>query len=48
MRAQFFVAASQDFPFTEGRRWQAVIDNMRQDGTVARLIHQYDYEAPEL
>ncbi|WP_323897650.1 substrate-binding periplasmic protein [Aeromonas allosaccharophila] len=47
MRTQLFIAASKDFPFTEGRRWQAVIDEMRHDGTLARIIRQYHYQAPE-
>lgn len=47
MRTQLFIAASKDFPFTEGRRWQAVIDEMRHDGTLARIIRQYNYQAPE-
>lgn len=47
MRTQLFIAASKDFPFTEGRRWQAVIDQMRHDGTLARIIRQYHYQAPE-
>ncbi|WP_421288098.1 substrate-binding periplasmic protein [Aeromonas veronii] len=47
MRTQFYVAASKEFPFTEGRRWQAVIDEMRHDGTLARIIRQYNYQAPE-
>lgn len=46
MRTQLFIAASKDFPFTEGRRWQAVIDDMRLDGTLARILKQYDYQAP--
>ncbi|MFU1566199.1 substrate-binding periplasmic protein [Aeromonas veronii] len=47
MRTQFYVAASKEFPFTEGRRWQAVIDEMRRDGSLTRIIRQYNYHSPE-
>lgn len=47
MRTQLFVAAHKDFPFQQAQRWQAVIDKMRRDGTLTRIIRQYNYQAPE-
>ena len=47
MRTQFYVAASKEFPFTEGRRWQTTIEAMREDGSLLRIIRQYNYQAPE-
>ncbi|EKP0308926.1 transporter substrate-binding domain-containing protein [Aeromonas veronii] len=47
MRTQFYVAANKAFPLTEGRRWQAVIDEMHRDGSITRIIRQYNYQAPE-
>ncbi|MGN4957980.1 substrate-binding periplasmic protein [Aeromonas sp. 23P] len=47
MRTQLFIAAHKEFPFTEGRRWQAVINEMRRDGSLTRIIRQYNYQAPE-
>ncbi|KAJ8743073.1 substrate-binding periplasmic protein [Aeromonas veronii] len=47
MNTQLFLAAHKDFPFKQAQRWQAVIDEMRHDGTLARIIRQYNYQAPE-
>ncbi|MFB2866158.1 substrate-binding periplasmic protein [Aeromonas sp. MdU4] len=47
MRTPLYVAASREFPFSEGRRWQATLDEMRKDGSLARIIRQYNYQAPE-
>ena len=47
MRTQLFVAAHKDFPFQQAQRWQAAIDEMRRDGTLARIIRQNNYQAPE-
>lgn len=47
MRTQLFVAAHKDFPFKQAQRWQAVIDEMRRDGSLTRIIRQYNYQAPE-
>ncbi|EKB19516.1 transporter substrate-binding domain-containing protein [Aeromonas veronii] len=47
MRTQFYLAAHKDFPFKQAQRWQAVIDEMRRDGSLTRIIRQYNYQAPE-
>lgn len=41
-----YLAASPDFPLQEARRWHDVIQGMRADGNLARILHQYDYQAP--
>jgi polar amino acid transport system substrate-binding protein len=47
MNTQLFLAANKAFPVKEAQRWQAVIDEMRRDGSLARIIRQYNYQLPE-
>ncbi|WP_033138290.1 substrate-binding periplasmic protein [Aeromonas finlandensis] len=47
MHTQLFVAAHREFPFFEGRRWQITLNEMRKDGSLARIIRQYNYQASE-
>ncbi|MFQ2025287.1 substrate-binding periplasmic protein [Aeromonas veronii] len=47
MNTQLFLAAHKDFPFKQAQRWQAVIDEMRRDGSLTRIIRQYNYQVPE-
>lgn len=47
MNTQLFLAANKAFPFKEAQRWQATIEGMRRDGSLARIIRQYNYQLPE-
>ncbi|HEH9403960.1 TPA: transporter substrate-binding domain-containing protein [Aeromonas bestiarum] len=41
-----YLAASPRFPPAEALRWRKTILAMRDDGSLARIIKQYDYQAP--
>ncbi len=45
-RASLYLAASPRFPPAEATRWYQTIAAMRDDGSLARIIKQYDYQAP--
>ncbi|MGY3926468.1 substrate-binding periplasmic protein [Aeromonas simiae] len=45
-RTHLYLAAAPDFPTALAARWQQVIAQMRQDGSLARILAQYDYQAP--
>lgn len=34
------------FPAAEALRWRKAIEGMREDGSLARILKQYDYQAP--
>lgn len=38
--------ASPQFPAAEALRWRKAIEGMREDGSLARILKQYDYQAP--
>ncbi|MEG0007196.1 MAG: transporter substrate-binding domain-containing protein [Aeromonas sp.] len=40
------LAAHPDFPPKEAARWRQAIEGMQRDGTLARILKQYDYQAP--
>ena len=46
-RASLYLAASPRFPAAEATRWRKIIATMRDDGSLARIIKQYDYQAPD-
>ncbi|MCZ0750775.1 substrate-binding periplasmic protein [Aeromonas enteropelogenes] len=46
MSTSLFVAANKAFPAEQKRRWQATLARMRADGSLARIIKQYHYQAP--
>ncbi|WP_042012634.1 substrate-binding periplasmic protein [Aeromonas fluvialis] len=46
MNTQLYLAANKAFPVKEARRWQTTIDEMRKDGSLARIGLQYNYQAP--
>ncbi|WP_349918446.1 substrate-binding periplasmic protein [Aeromonas veronii] len=41
-----YLAAHPGFPPKEAARWRQVIHEMRADGTLARILKQYDYQTP--
>ncbi|MNH41863.1 hypothetical protein D3C79_1034410 [compost metagenome] len=41
-----YLAASPRFPAAEALRWRKAIEEMREDGSLARILRQYDYQAP--
>jgi len=41
-----YLAASLRFPPAEAIRWREAIQGMREDGSLARILKQYDYQAP--
>ena len=41
-----YLAASPQFPAAEALRWRKAIEEMREDGSLARILRQYDYQAP--
>lgn len=41
-----YLAAHPGFPPREAARWRQTIEGMRQDGSLARILKQYDYQAP--
>lgn len=45
-RSTLYLAASPRFSPSEAMRWRGVIQEMRQDGSLARILFQYDYQAP--
>ncbi|MGY6039006.1 substrate-binding periplasmic protein [Aeromonas sp. AE23HZ002T15] len=45
-RTAIYLAAHPDFSPSEAARWRQAIDIMRQDGSLARILRQYDYQAP--
>ena len=45
-RSTLYLAASPRFSPSEAMRWRRVIQEMRQDGSLARILFQYDYQAP--
>ncbi|WP_372241546.1 substrate-binding periplasmic protein [Aeromonas hydrophila] len=45
-RASLYLAASPRFPAAEATRWRKIIATMRDDGSLTRIIKQYDYQAP--
>ncbi|WP_421281476.1 substrate-binding periplasmic protein [Aeromonas taiwanensis] len=45
-RSTLYLAASPRFSPSEAMRWRMVIQEMRQDGSLARILFQYDYQAP--
>jgi len=45
-RSMLYLAASPRFSPSEAMRWRGVIQEMRQDGSLARILFQYDYQAP--
>ncbi|MFQ2147078.1 substrate-binding periplasmic protein [Aeromonas jandaei] len=45
-QAALYLAASPHFPAKEATRWRDTIAAMRDDGSLARIIKQYDYQAP--
>lgn len=45
-QASLYLAASPHFPAKEATRWRDTIAAMRDDGSLARIIKQYDYQAP--
>ena len=45
-RASLYLAASPRFPPAEATRWRKIIATMHDDGSLARIIKQYDYQAP--
>jgi len=46
-RSMLYLAASPRFSPSEAMRWRGVIQEMRQDGSLARILFQYDYQAPQ-
>ncbi|BEV71824.1 MULTISPECIES: ABC transporter substrate-binding protein [unclassified Paludibacterium] len=46
MRSTLYLAASLDMSASEVQRWRSILDNMRKDGTIARLEHDYRYVLP--
>ncbi|MCX4033161.1 substrate-binding periplasmic protein [Aeromonas caviae] len=45
-QSTLYLAASPRFSRSEALRWRRVIQEMREDGSLARILHQYDYQAP--
>ncbi|MBP4043270.1 transporter substrate-binding domain-containing protein [Aeromonas sp. SrichE-2G] len=45
-RSTLYLAASPRFSPSEAMRWRRVIQEMRQDGSLAHILFQYDYQAP--
>ncbi|MDM5076741.1 transporter substrate-binding domain-containing protein [Aeromonas media] len=45
-QSALYLAASPLFPATEALRWRKAIEGMREDGSLARILKQYDYQAP--
>ncbi|WP_439841732.1 substrate-binding periplasmic protein [Aeromonas taiwanensis] len=45
-RSTLYLAASPRFSPSEAMRWRRVIQEMRQDGSLVRILFQYDYQAP--
>ncbi len=45
-RSTLYLAASPRFSPSEAMRWRRVIQEMRQDGSLVRILSQYDYQAP--
>ncbi|MGL5522672.1 MAG: substrate-binding periplasmic protein [Aeromonas veronii] len=45
-QAALYLAANPHFPAKEAIRWRDTIAAMRDDGSLARIIKQYDYQAP--
>lgn len=45
-KVPLYLAASPDFPPQEAKRWHDAIQGMRADGSLARILFQYDYQAP--
>lgn len=41
-----YLAAHPDFPAAQADRWRATLESMHRDGTVRRILAQYDYQAP--
>lgn len=45
-QSTLYLAASPRFSRSEALRWRQAIQGMREDGSLARILHQYDYQAP--
>ena len=45
-QSALYLAASPLFPAAEALRWRKAIEGMREDGSLARILKQYDYQAP--
>lgn len=45
-KTAIYLAAHPDFPPREAARWRKTIQGMQQDGSLTRIIRQYDYQAP--
>lgn len=45
-RTAIYLAAYPDFSPKEAARWRKTILAMQRDGSLARIIQQYDYQAP--
>nr|WP_232306928.1 transporter substrate-binding domain-containing protein [Aeromonas tecta] len=45
-RTAIYLAAHPDFSPAEATRWRKTIQGMRRDGSLARILKQYDYQAP--
>ncbi len=41
-----YLAANLDFPAEEAARWRHTLAEMAADGSLDRILLQYDYQAP--
>ncbi|MBZ6064947.1 transporter substrate-binding domain-containing protein [Aeromonas schubertii] len=46
-RTSLYLAAHPEFPAAQASRWRAALESMHRDGTLRRILAQYDYQAPE-